>query len=358
MPHEDALAQPPRQRTPRRSRRASARPGAAREVLEPVGIDPLDRERLDVGERQRRLHHQPNGLQRVGDEAPDGDRVPDAEGEAGHPDHGRDAVERRATGADESVIPKPVVTIVIETAVNSARTTSATQATVVEGIAARMRTPTPALPPMPWTSPIPKAPSGSPHRVLVVLVLVDVGVQVEVAVAPADEQPEREEHDQRRDGGLGALLHALGQELLEEEDRQRRRATSVSAWPRPQNAPSRAAARLAFSSPDATSVVTAAMWSGSVACRSPRSAATRITTRPRRRSRDWRSRRRVRTWWVFACLSGSVQMTPGRALTVSATPTPRITSALSAGQRADDAPLERDAAEGATGEARRGGRCT
>ena len=53
-----------------------------------------------------------------------------------------------------------------------------------------------------------------------VLVLVRVGVQVEVAVPPADEQPDREEHDQRRDRRLRALLHPLGQELLEEQDRQ------------------------------------------------------------------------------------------------------------------------------------------
>ena len=46
-------------------------------------------------------------------------------------------------------------------------------------------------------------------------------------------------------------------------------------------------------------------------------------------------------------LSSTVQMTPGSALTVRATPTQRITSALSGGQRADEPALERDAAEGA-----------
>src|SRR3954454_16933752 len=54
---------------------------------------------------------------------------------------------------------------------------------------------------------------------------------------------------------------------------------SVSAWPSPQNAPSSAARRAARSRDDATSVVTAAMWSGSVAWRSPSSAATTSTTR-------------------------------------------------------------------------------
>ena len=45
-------------------------------------------------------------------------------------------------------------------------------------------------------------------------------MQVEVAVPPPDEEPERQEHDQRGDGRLSALLHPFGQELLEEENRQ------------------------------------------------------------------------------------------------------------------------------------------
>jgi len=53
-----------------------------------------------------------------------------------------------------------------------------------------------------------------------VLVLMGVRVQVEVAMSPAHEEPQRQEHDQRGHGRLGALLHPLGQELLEEEDRQ------------------------------------------------------------------------------------------------------------------------------------------
>src|SRR5262245_42557647 len=56
------------------------------------------------------------------------------------------------------------------------------------------------------------------------------------------------------------------------------RATSVIAWPTPHHAPSRAAERAARSRPDATSVVIAARWSGSVAWRRPRSVATRRTT--------------------------------------------------------------------------------
>jgi hypothetical protein len=87
------------------------------------------------------------------------------------------------------VSPKPVVTIVIETAVKSARTMSAAHATDVEGIAASTSTPTPALPPVPWTRPIPNAPIGERNRMVMVLVLVGVCVQVEVAVPPADEEP-------------------------------------------------------------------------------------------------------------------------------------------------------------------------
>src|SRR5712691_6672333 len=65
-----------------------------------------------------------------------------------------------ATGRADRVQPKPEVRRVIDTAVNSARTRSAATAAVSDGIAARRRTPTPALPPMPCTSPIPKAPAG------------------------------------------------------------------------------------------------------------------------------------------------------------------------------------------------------
>ena len=44
----------------------------------------------------------------------------------------------------------------------------------------------------------------------VVALGVRMSVEVEVAVAPADEEPEGEEHDERRDRSLGALLDALG----------------------------------------------------------------------------------------------------------------------------------------------------
>ena len=65
-----------------------------------------------------------------------------------------------ATGRVPNTRPNPAVTTVIETAVKRARRRSEATATVSEGIAARSRTPTPALPPSPWTSPTPRAPSG------------------------------------------------------------------------------------------------------------------------------------------------------------------------------------------------------
>ncbi len=52
------------------------------------------------------------------------------------------------------------------------------------------------------------------------LVLVDVRMEIEVAVAPTDEKAKCEEDDERSDCRLGALLHPLGEVLLEEEDRE------------------------------------------------------------------------------------------------------------------------------------------
>jgi hypothetical protein len=63
-----------------------------------------------------------------------------------------------------------------------------------------------------------------------------------------------------------------------EIDDQRKR-TSVSAWPSPHQTPSAAARRRACSRPEAIRVVTAARWSGSVACRRPSRVATSRTIR-------------------------------------------------------------------------------
>ena len=80
--------------------------------------------------------------------------------------------------------------------------------------------PTPALPPIPCTSPIPYACRGERVRTvwrwalrMVVQVRVPaarvcVGVEVEGAAAPADEQPDREPDDHHADRRLRALLDA------------------------------------------------------------------------------------------------------------------------------------------------------
>ena len=106
--------------------------------------------------------------------------------------------------------------------------------------------------------PDPEGAERRPHRVVMVLVIVHVRMEVEVAVPPADEETEGEEDDQRRHGRLRALLHPLGQELLEEQDRQPEQDEREGMAEAPECA-SRAAARPARSSPEATSVETAAM---------------------------------------------------------------------------------------------------
>ena len=83
-------------------------------------------------------------------------------------------------------------------------------------------------------------------------------VEVEVAVAPADEQADGEEHDERRDRGLRALLDALRQIALGEQDRdpEHDERDAVPHAPPSAEPGSRACDR---SRPDATSVVIAAM---------------------------------------------------------------------------------------------------
>ena len=66
------------------------------------------------------------------------------------------------------------------------------------------------------------------------------------------------------------------------------KTTSVSACPSPHQAPSAAARRRAFSRPEAISVVTAARWSGSVACRRPSRVATRSDDQDRAAVRERR----------------------------------------------------------------------
>jgi len=59
------------------------------------------------------------------------------------------------TGAAIRVAPSAAVSVVIETAVKTARITSETTARLWESIEASSRMLTPALPPMPWTRPMP-----------------------------------------------------------------------------------------------------------------------------------------------------------------------------------------------------------
>ena len=165
-------------------------------------------------------------------------------------------------------------------------------------------------------------------------------VQVEVTVAPADEKPDREEDDQRRDGGLGALLHALGQELLEEEDRQpeqheREGVTEAPERAEPRRGPARPAPR---PRQRGSSLPRCDRGRSHAEGRGARRRGSRPGPRPR--SRDWRWRRRVRTCgYSPPFLIGSDDA--GSALTVSATPTPRITSALSAGSARTSGPRAR-----------------
>ena len=85
-----------------------------------------------------------------------------------------------------------------------------------------------------------------------------VGVEVEVPVTPADEQPDREEDDERRNGGLGALLEPLGEVALGEQDRDAEHDERDPVADAPPGTDS-AAERATRSRPDATSVVIAAM---------------------------------------------------------------------------------------------------
>ena len=197
--------------------------GTAGEVARRAGVEPLRGEPLEVGHARSGLTPQPNlsaWPSRTGTERSSRRRRRTRHRRRGSADRapvrplsndgatGRDARVKTEAGRDDRHRDRG------EEREHDERGT----ATDVDGIAARRRTPTPALPPVPWTSPMPKAPSGV-RTVCVVLVLVRVRVKVEVPVPPANEQAEREEDDQGGDGCLGALLDALREVALEEEDR-------------------------------------------------------------------------------------------------------------------------------------------
>ena len=136
------------------------------------------------------------------------------------PSSGATPLNVAATGDDPRVSPKPVVTSVIDTAVNRASTTRAAHATDVRGDRRQDQDADAGAAAGAVHETDPEGAERRADGMPVLLVLVRMSVQVEVAVPPADEEPDREEHDQRRHRGLGALLHALRQELLEEQDRQ------------------------------------------------------------------------------------------------------------------------------------------
>ena len=126
------------------------------------------------------------------------------------------------------------------------------------------------------------------------------------------------------------LLEPLGQVALVEHDRhaereERRRVTEPPGRAQP------GATRSSAPLPPATSVATAARWSGSDACRRPSRIATTHDDEQRRPVREVRDR-------IVESEHG--HLTFGRAWTVIATPTTRITSALTAGRSADEPALE------------------
>ena len=158
------------------------------------------------------------------------------------------------SGREPRAAPNPVERMAIETAVNTASSTSASTLCACDSIEATRRMPTPALPPIPWTSPIPKAPSFVRPPVRVRVLLLD-GVE---PAPPAEDQAHGEVGDHECDGGLGTLLDGLGEVLVQQQDREAEREQRR----RMAEAPRRAEAErgpLARRSPvPATSAVTAA----------------------------------------------------------------------------------------------------
>ena len=136
--------------TKRSGSSSSSHAGADGEVpLELAGLV-----RLERVERERRLPGR-GPLRGVRRDRQGAERVPDAEEQARRRRaRGRSGGTSAAPGSLESVIPNPVESSDIETAVNRAKSASAATATPRSWIAARRRMPTPALPPIPCTSPI------------------------------------------------------------------------------------------------------------------------------------------------------------------------------------------------------------
>ena len=228
--------------------------------------------------------------------APSAYQTPNSE--AGGAERGRDPVERRARAAAlESVSPKPVESSAIETAVNRAKSASATTATPRSWIAASRRTPTPALPPIPCTSPIPNACSGSgPTECAVGLrVVVEVGAARRVAwraggrpAPPADEQPDARAPTITSPIVTSAPCWTRSGRYALKSTIGRPNAKSEVAWPEPPGEAEPGGAPRRALAAEAISVVTAARWSGSVAWRRPSRIATPHDDEQRRPVREVR----------------------------------------------------------------------
>ena len=191
----------------------------------------------------------------------------------------------------------------------------------------------------------PKRAERRAHLVPVPALGVRMRMQVEVAVAPADEQSEGEEHDQRGDRGLGSLLHPLGDESLREEDRDTEDDERDPVTDAPPGA-ELAADRATRSRPDATRVVIAAMWSGSVACRRPSRTATRRTTTTDAPSENPAIQSSSPNMSLDSFGRAPIERpvrsepveTPGSARAVMTTPTARMSAALTAGSARTSGP--------------------
>ena len=180
------------------------------------------------------------------------------------PSTGTRADERRATGRAPSVAPKPVVTIVIETAVKSASTTSDTTASGCrrdrgEQEHADARAAAHAV-----HEADPEGAERRPH-VVPMLVVGRASACSEVAVRQRTSSRTARKTIRAATAVSAPCWTTLGQVGLEEEDRHAEDDERERVAERPTRRRAARPGGAARSRPEATSVVTAAMWSGSVA---------------------------------------------------------------------------------------------
>src|SRR5439155_9618225 len=131
-----------------------ARPEVPLEFQHLAGIERVQGEARDL-----LVHHKKYGARR---RAPSAYQTPKRRLNA--PSAGAIRENERRAGSLESVSPRPVDSTAIEIAVKKAKRPSARTATRRSWMAASSSTPTPALPPIPCTSPIPNAWSGERAR--------------------------------------------------------------------------------------------------------------------------------------------------------------------------------------------------